>query len=255
MTSASRMKPCGDVVVDRRLALALAHLGAVGVEDQRQVGEARHARSPSARNSRMCLGVFERWSSPRMTSRDLHRGVVDHDREVVERRPVVADDDEVAAEVADVDLDVAAHDVVEGDDPLADAEAQRAAAALGLAGRAARPASGARSGRRSAAAAWPPPAPCGRPRAPRACSSRDRRGRRRAAAGRRPRTSGRRSIWRYGACGPRAGSPATSGPSSQSRPSQCRPSRMSFSNSTVLRATSVSSRRRTNVPPTWRAWR
>ena len=56
---------------------------------------------------------------------DLHRGVVDHDREVVERRPVGTDDDEVAAEVRDVDLDAAADDVVESDDALADPEAER----------------------------------------------------------------------------------------------------------------------------------
>ena len=64
---------------------------------------------------------------------DLHRRVVDDDREVVERRAVAADDHEVAAEVGDVDLDVAADDVVEGDDALADPEAERAPAALGLA--------------------------------------------------------------------------------------------------------------------------
>ena len=81
----------------------------------------------------MCLGVFERWSSPRMMCGHLHRGVVDDDREVVERRAVAAHDDEVAAEVADVDLDVAADDVIEGDDALPDPEAEGAAAALGLA--------------------------------------------------------------------------------------------------------------------------
>ena len=67
---------------------------------------------------------------------DRHRRVVDDDREVVERRAVAADDDEVAAEVRDIDLDVTADDVVEGDDALADPEPQRAATALGLVGRA-----------------------------------------------------------------------------------------------------------------------
>ena len=65
---------------------------------------------------------------------DLHRGVVDDDREVVERRAVGADDDEVAAEVRDVDLDPAADDVVDADDALADPEAERRLAALGLEG-------------------------------------------------------------------------------------------------------------------------
>ena len=129
---------------------------------------------------------------------DLHRGVVDDDREVVERRAVGADDDEVATEVRDIDLDVAADDVVERDDPLPDAEAERALRVPRPRGPAAPRRSGARSGRRSAAAAWPPPAPCGRRRAPRACSSTGRRGPRRAAAARPRRSDGRRCIWRYG---------------------------------------------------------
>ena len=64
---------------------------------------------------------------------DLHRGVVDDDREVIERRPVGADDDEVAAEVRHIDLDASADDVVEGDDPLPDPEPERASAAVRLA--------------------------------------------------------------------------------------------------------------------------
>jgi nondiscriminating glutamyl-tRNA synthetase len=64
---------------------------------------------------------------------DLHRRVVDDDREVIERRAVGADDDEVAAEVADIELDVAAHDVVERDDALGDPEAEGATATLRLA--------------------------------------------------------------------------------------------------------------------------
>ena len=82
----------------------------------------------------MCLGVLERWSSPRMTWRDLHRGVVDDDREVVQRRAVAADDHEVAAEVGRVDLDLAPDEVLEHDDARCDAEAERAALARGLAG-------------------------------------------------------------------------------------------------------------------------
>ena len=63
--------------------------------------------------------------------RDRHRGVVHDDREVVQRAAVAADDDEVAAEVGDIDLDVAADDVVEGDDAGADAEPERSRTALG----------------------------------------------------------------------------------------------------------------------------
>ena len=62
---------------------------------------------------------------------DLHRRVVDDDREVVERRPVAADDDEVAAEVGRVDLDPVADQVVPADDARADAEADRRRPALG----------------------------------------------------------------------------------------------------------------------------
>ena len=64
---------------------------------------------------------------------DLHGRVVDDDGEVVQRRAVRPDDDEIAAEVGHVDLDPSAHDVVEGDDALTDAEAQDRAPALGLA--------------------------------------------------------------------------------------------------------------------------
>ena len=64
---------------------------------------------------------------------DLHRRVVDDDREVVERRAVAADDHEVAAEVGDVELDAAADDVVEGDQALADAEPEGRRTALGFA--------------------------------------------------------------------------------------------------------------------------
>ncbi len=73
----------------------------------------------------MCLGVLREVVLAADDVADPHRRVVDDDREVVERRPVGADDDEVAAEVRDVDLDAAADDVVEGDDALADPEAER----------------------------------------------------------------------------------------------------------------------------------
>ena len=67
---------------------------------------------------------------------DAHRRIVDDDREVVERRPVAAHDDEVPAEVGRIDLDPVADQVVPRDDALADAEAEGALAALGLALRA-----------------------------------------------------------------------------------------------------------------------
>jgi len=51
----------------------------------------------------------------------------------------------------------------------------------------------------------------------------------------------------------RAGGVAGERPSSQSRPSQRRPLRMTSTASCELRAASVSSMRRMNVPPVWRA--
>jgi hypothetical protein len=63
----------------------------------------------------------------------LHLGVVDDDREVIERRAIAPDDHEVAAEVRYVDLDPVPDEVVPGDDALADPEAQRAAESLALA--------------------------------------------------------------------------------------------------------------------------
>ena len=125
-------EPLGDVVADRGLALALAHLGPVRVEDERQVGEPRRlvAERPEQQD---VLGRVRQVVLAADDVGDLHRGVVDDDREVVQRRPVGADDDEVATEVADIDLDAAADDVVEGDDALADPEAQRPTPALRLA--------------------------------------------------------------------------------------------------------------------------
>ena len=74
-----------DVGVDRGLALALAHLRAVGVEDERQVGEARHvvAQRPEQQD---VLGRVREVVLAADDVGDLHRRVVDDDREVVQRR-------------------------------------------------------------------------------------------------------------------------------------------------------------------------
>src|SRR2546423_12077259 len=61
---------------------------------------------------------------------DLHVGVVDDDREVVERRAVAAEDDEVAAQVGGIDLDPAPDEIVERNRPIADAEPGRGPATL-----------------------------------------------------------------------------------------------------------------------------
>ena len=127
-------EPLADVVADRRLALALAHLRPIGIEDEREVGEPRDlvAQGPEQEDVLRCVGQVVLAPDD---VRDIHRRVVDDDREVVERVAVGPDDDEVPAQVGDVDLDGAADEVVEGHDTRADPEAQRAPAALRLAGR------------------------------------------------------------------------------------------------------------------------
>ena len=159
---------------------------------------------------------------------DLHVRVVDADREVVERRAVRADDDQVAAERRLVDLDVAADDVVERDDSLPDAEANDRLATLRLA-------RGTLLGSQPRAAAdvvrWLMGGLLGGLVGGQLLL--------RAVAvvglvlgqelGRRPRDSGRGAASGDTArTGPRAGRPATSGPSSHSMPSQCSLSRMSL---------------------------
>jgi hypothetical protein len=106
--------PLGAVVADRGLALALAHLRPVGVEDERQVGEGRLRIAERAEQEDVLRRVREMVLAPDHVA-DAHRRIVDDDREVVERRAVGPDDDEVAAQGTRVDLDVAADDVVEGD--------------------------------------------------------------------------------------------------------------------------------------------
>ena len=115
----------GDVVRDRGLALALAHLRPVRIEDERQVGEPRLGMAERPEQQDVLGGVREVVLAADDLA-DLHRRVVDDHGEVVERRPVAADDHEVATEVDDVELDVAADDVIEPDDAGADPEAKGA---------------------------------------------------------------------------------------------------------------------------------
>jgi hypothetical protein len=96
------------------LRLALAHLGAVGVQDERDVPEARLSIAEGAHE----CDVLRRVRKMVLAAddvRDLHRLVVDHHREVVERHAVVAHDHEVP-EKGVVELDLATHEVVEADD-------------------------------------------------------------------------------------------------------------------------------------------
>ena len=102
----------GPVVGDRRLALALAHLRAVRVEDEREVGEPGHLVAERLEQQDVLRRVREVVLAPDDVA-DLHRRVVDDHREVVQRRPVAANDHEVTADVGGVDLDLAADEVLE----------------------------------------------------------------------------------------------------------------------------------------------
>ena len=96
---------------DRRLRLALAHLRAVGIQDQRDVPEARLAVAERPDQGDV-LGRVRDVVLAADDVADLHLLVVDHDHEVVQRRAIGAHDDEVA-EQAVVELDLAADQVVE----------------------------------------------------------------------------------------------------------------------------------------------
>ena len=54
---------------------------------------------------------------------DAHGDVIDHDREVIQRRTVRTRDDEIAAQRAGIDADASTHEIVEFDGTCADAEA------------------------------------------------------------------------------------------------------------------------------------
>ena len=180
---------------------------------------------------------------------DLHVGVVDAHREVVERRAVRADDDQVAAQRRRVDLDVAANDVVERDEPSPTRKRMTGLTALPPPSRALR-----RGQVRAAAHVVRRLVrrllrlAIGR-RAPPACSSSSRPCPR-AATARRPRVDARAAAsadtartrpWPAGRRPP--------GP----RPTRCPASAAARGcrarKSSVERASSVSSRRRMNVPP------
>ena len=171
----------------------------------------------------MCLGVLRQVVLAADDVGDGHRRVVYDDREVVERGAVVADDDEVATEVGDVELDVAPDDIVERDEARPDPEPQGTGPPS--ASRAARSSDVSEAQRPtyfggSLAASWARPvrrqllgravAGVGLVVGEQACGG----GARRAAGA--PSGGTART-------GPRAASPATSGPSSQRSPSQCRP--------------------------------
>ena len=114
---------------DRRLARALAHLGAVAIEDERYVrecgrrlGQRRVDHELARRVGQVLLGAKH--------VRDLHRRIVHRRREVVGRKPVRAQQDEVAHHSGG-EAHIAAHQVVEHPVARLDGEAHALGSSFG----------------------------------------------------------------------------------------------------------------------------
>ncbi len=120
----------GAVFGNGGLALALAHLRAIRVEDERDVPEGRQ---------RVAEGLHERDVLRRVREvvlaadhvADRHRVIVDDHHEVVDRDPVRPHDDEIAEQRV-VELDGTADEVVEADRLGRHSEANGGPAGLGL---------------------------------------------------------------------------------------------------------------------------
>ena len=98
------------VLLDEGAAVALGHLaGAVGLEDEGDVGVGRQRRAEGAEELDVLRGVGEVVLAADDVG-DAHRDVVDHVDEVEDRLAVGAEEDEVAVLRA---LDAAAHEVVD----------------------------------------------------------------------------------------------------------------------------------------------
>ncbi len=179
--------------------------------------------------------------------RDSHLDIVAHHRQLIGGLAVGAKQDEIL-DVRAVELDRPVNEIVEAGDAFRHAEADGARLPGAIVRRDLRRATDVRRSGRSATRRLPARRPRASPSAPRSCSSSSTRGRPRRAAAAAARCRSIRCDWKYGPTGP-----STSGPSSQSRPSQRRPSRMPSTISVDDRSASVSSMRRTNVPPCRRA--
>ncbi len=125
------------VRIDRGLTLALAHLGAVGIEDEGQVREGRRLSAERPEEQHVLGRVGEMVLAADDVA-DAHGDVVHDDREVVQRGAIRAGDDEVAAQRARIDGHVPAHQVVELHETLADAEADDGRPTFGATGDAVR---------------------------------------------------------------------------------------------------------------------
>ncbi len=101
------------IVAHRRRAMTLGELLPVGAQDHRHMGEGGDRLTQGAVDRDLLRGVGDVVITPDHVG-DLHRDVVRHHGEVVDRAPVAPQDDEVV-EVATLKADPLVHRVVPGD--------------------------------------------------------------------------------------------------------------------------------------------
>ena len=116
------------VLEDRRGAVALAQALLVGAEDHRHVREGRHRRAHRGEQQHV-LGRVRDVIVAADHVRDRHVDVVADHRQVIDRQPVAADDDEVV-DAGVVELDRALHEIGERRAALGHLEADRARRAV-----------------------------------------------------------------------------------------------------------------------------
>ena len=110
-TIASGRMPCALVLHHRRRAVALAQPLLVGTENQRHVRELRHRRAERLIQQHLLRRVRDVIVAAHHV-RDRHLDVVRHDRQVIRRMAVGAEDDEVL-DVGAVELDRPVDEIVE----------------------------------------------------------------------------------------------------------------------------------------------
>ena len=108
------------VLGHRRRAVALAQPLLVGPENQRHVRELRHRRAERAIQQNLLRRVRDVIVAAHHM-RDLHLHIVGHDRELIGRLAVGAQQDEVL-DVRAVELDRPVHEIVEARRPVGHAE-------------------------------------------------------------------------------------------------------------------------------------
>jgi hypothetical protein len=120
-----------DVILDRSAGVALAHLGAVRIEDERDVSVVRRLRAERLDEREMLLRVGKMVFAANDVG-DAHLQIIDDVDEVENGRAILALDDEVGF-VRAVELDVATNEVVHGNGRLGRAETDRAVRFISLA--------------------------------------------------------------------------------------------------------------------------